>query len=74
MVFQPEDSGEEIVATDLFSAIAEDVAERSNAGLRIISMTTVPLRHAGATLGRAGSGFETKVAGAARYAPAPRKG
>jgi hypothetical protein len=72
VVYQFEDTGAEIVATELFSEIAADAAARADQGLRIVSMTTVPLRHSGAMLSRAGSGFETKVAIAVVYAPPAR--
>jgi len=74
VVYQPEDTGEEIIATEIFAAIAADAAGRASSGYRIVSMTTVPLRHGGAALGRAGSGYETKVAVAVVFAPAPRGG
>jgi hypothetical protein len=62
VVYSPTDNGAELDAVEIFGVIAADAAQRATAGLRILSMTTVPLRHAGAWMGRDGSGFETKVA------------
>lgn len=67
VVYSPTDDGAELNAVEIFAAIAADAAERAAAGLRILSMTTMPLRHAGAWMGREGSGFTTKVAVAVVY-------
>ena len=47
--------------------IAADARERAASGLRLLSMTTIPLRHAGTAFGNDGSGYQTKVAVAVVY-------
>jgi hypothetical protein len=67
VVYSPIDNGSELDAVVIFGAIAADAAERAAGGLRILSMTSMPLRHAGAWMGREGSGFTTKIAVAVVY-------
>ena len=62
VVYQPPDLSSEIDPVAIFGAIAADAARRATDGLRILSMTSMPLRHAGAFFGQEGSGLETKVA------------
>ena len=67
VVYQPPDLSTELDPVAIFGAIAADAAQRAGDGLRILSMTSMPLRHAGAWLGQEGSGLETKVAVAVVY-------
>ena len=67
VVYQPPDLGSEIDPANLMGWIAADAAARAGRGLRILSMTTIPLRHAGTYFGQEGSGFQTKVAVAVVY-------
>jgi hypothetical protein len=67
VVYMPADVSLEIDPLAVFGAIADDATARAGNGQRILSMTTMPLRHAGAWLGQEGSGYETKVAVAVTY-------
>lgn len=67
VVYRPEDAGTEIDALSIFSAIAADAKARAETGLRILSMTSMPLRHAGTAWGNDGSGYQTRVAVAVLY-------
>jgi hypothetical protein len=72
VVYQPDDVSVELDPVSIFSQIADDAASRAGIGFRIVSVTSMPLRHAGTYLGQEGSGFETKVAVAVVYERAPR--
>ncbi|HET7828419.1 MAG TPA: hypothetical protein VFL03_02580 [Candidatus Limnocylindrales bacterium] len=62
VIYRPRDTGNEIDPSRLYAAIAADAARINEAqGLRVVSMTAMPLRHAGAALGNEGSGYETKA-------------
>ena len=61
VLYQPDDLGSEIDPAVIFAAIAEDASKRAAAGLRILSMTTMPLRHGGLWAGAEGSGYQTKT-------------
>ena len=68
VVYMPPDLGSiEMDALEVFAAIAADAAARAPSGQRLLSMTTMPLRHAGAWLGQEGSGYQTKAAIAVVY-------
>ena len=67
VLYQPQDIGSELDPMSIFRGIAGDAATRAKAGLRILSMTTMPLRHGGTAFGDTGSGYETKVAVAVLY-------
>lgn len=67
VVYQPEDTGSELDAVSIFSAVAADATARASSGLRLLSMSTMPLRHAGTAWGNDGSGYQTKVAVAVLY-------
>ena len=62
VVYQPPDLGTEIDPANLMGWIAAAARARAGAGLRMLSMTSIPLRHAGTAFGNDGSGFQTKVA------------
>jgi len=62
VVYMPPDLGVELDAIQLLAEIADDAGARAGRGLRILSMTTMPLRHAATVFGQEGSGYETKVA------------
>jgi hypothetical protein len=62
VVYQPDDLSVELDPASIFGRIAEDAAARSASGLRIRTLSSMPLRHAGTVFGNNGSGFETKVA------------
>ena len=68
VVYTSPDTGEEIDPAALFSQIAAEATQRAVAGERIVSLAAVPVRHAGAFLGREGSGYETKFAVAVVFA------
>jgi hypothetical protein len=67
VLYQPADMSMELDPVGIFGAIAADAAARAPNGQRILSMTTMPLRHAGAWMGQEGSGYQTKVAVAVVY-------
>ena len=67
VLYLPADVSVEIDPVAIFSSIAGDAARRAADGLRILSMTSMPLRHAGTAFGQEGSGYETKVAVAVVY-------
>ena len=66
-VYQPDDTGSELSPLEVFSAVADDAADRAARGEWIVTMTAMPLRHAGTAFGQEGSGYETKVAIAVVY-------
>ena len=70
VVYISGDAGTEIDPAGLYQAIAQDAERRAASGWRIVSTAAVPVRHAGAFLGREGSGYETKVSVAVVYATA----
>jgi hypothetical protein len=67
VVYQPPDLGDEIDPVAIFTHVATDATSRAAAGLRILSMTTMPLRHGGLWAGAQGSGYQTKTAVAVVY-------
>ena len=67
VVYQPPDLGLEIDPANLMGWIAADARERADSGLRLLSITSIPLRHGGVTFGDHGSGYQTKVAVAVLY-------
>lgn len=67
VVYQPPDLGSEIDPANLMGWIAADARERAASGLRLLSMTSMPLRHGGTVFGQEGSGYQTKVAVAVVY-------
>lgn len=67
VVYLPPDMSMEINALEVFAAVAADAAARAPSGQRLLSMTSMPLRHAGAWLGQEGSGYQTKIAIAVVY-------
>jgi hypothetical protein len=73
VVYQPADVSVELDPVSIFAQVADDAAARAETGFRIVSVTSMPLRHAGTYFGQEGSGFETKVAVAVVYERAPRK-
>jgi hypothetical protein len=70
VVYVSDDTGVEIDPAGLYGAIAQDAEARAASGWRIVSTAAVSVRHAGAFLGREGSGYETKVSVAVVYAAA----
>ena len=67
VVYEPPDTGAEIDAQAIFAAVAADASERAATGLRMLSMSSMDLRHSGVAFGAQGSGYETKVAVAVVY-------
>jgi len=67
VLYLPADIGTEIDPVAIFSGIAADAASRADTGLRMLSMTTMPLRHGGAWAGAEGSGYQTKTSVAVLY-------
>ncbi len=70
VVYVSPDTSDEVDAAALYGEIAADAAARQQKGQHIVSMASVPIRHAQAFLGREGSGYETKIAVAVVYAAA----
>lgn len=62
VVYLPTDTSLELDPLGIASEMAADAATRAASGWRIVSTADMPLRHAGAFLGREGSGYETKAA------------
>ena len=62
VVYSPPDMSVELDPVAIFAEVAADAAARAARGLRILSMTSMPLRHGGTYVGQEGSGFQTKVA------------
>src|SRR3954463_6780550 len=71
VLYQPHDTSTEVDAGWIFGSIAADAAPRADSGLRMLSMTSMPLRHAGTAWGNDGSGYQTKVAVAVLYERSP---
>ena len=67
VLYLPADVSSELDPVAIFKEIAADAGERASSGLRMLSMTSMPLRHAGVAFGGGGSGYETKVAVAVLY-------
>jgi hypothetical protein len=67
VVYAPPDTGGEIDANVVFAAVAADASARAATGLRMLSMTSMDLRHSGVAFGAQGSGYATKVAVAVVY-------
>jgi len=65
-----EDTGDEVDASAVSEEIAADAQRRAAAGLRIVAMAGMPLRHAAVAFGREGSGYNTKEAVLVTYGPA----
>ena len=72
VLYRPADMSVELDPVSIFSQLAADASARAASGFRIVSMTSMGLRHAGTYLGQEGSGFETKVAVAVVYERAAR--
>jgi hypothetical protein len=70
VVYVSADTSDEVDPLVLYRHIADDAATRAGSGQRIVSMSTVPLRHTQAFMAREGSGYETKVAVTVVYAAA----
>ncbi len=69
VVYQPEDTGEEVSPTAIYAYIADDAAQLAEReGLRIVTMASTNLRHAGVAFGGQGSGYQTKACVAVTYA------
>ena len=62
VVYQPPDLGSEIDPANLLGWIAADARRPAKDGLRMLSMMSTPLRHAGTAFGNDGSGYQTKLA------------
>ncbi|HET7182977.1 MAG TPA: hypothetical protein VFI15_12155 [Candidatus Limnocylindrales bacterium] len=67
VLYVPGDVGTEVDPVAIFSGIAADATARADSGLRMLSMTTMPLRHAGTAFGQEGSGYETSTSVAVLY-------
>jgi hypothetical protein len=68
VVYISDDTGEEVDPITFYDEIAVDAQEYAQRGQRITAMSSAPLRHAGAFLGREGSGYETKLCVSVVYA------
>jgi hypothetical protein len=67
VLYLPADVSSEVDPVAIFSGIAADATTRADAGLRMLSMTTMPLRHGGLWAGAEGSGYQTKTSVAVLY-------
>ena len=67
VVYLPPDISSELDPLAIFGEIAADASARAETGLRMLSMTALPLRHAGAWMGQEGSGYQTKTSVAVLY-------
>jgi len=67
VVYAPPDVSTELDPAAIFAEVAADASTRAGSGMRILSMTSMPLRHTGAWMGQEGSGYQTKVAVAVVY-------
>ena len=67
VLYRPDDLSAEIDPLTVFSAVAADADKRAANGEWIVSMTAMPLRHAGTAFGQEGSGYETKAVVAVVY-------
>ena len=67
VLYLPADLSTEIDPAEIFASIAADATARATQGLRILSMTTMPLRHGGLWAGAEGSGYQTKTSVAVVY-------
>jgi hypothetical protein len=65
-----DDTGGEVDPAVVAQEIAADGARRASAGLQIVAMAGLPLRHSAVAFGREGSGFTTKSAVIVTYGPA----
>lgn len=72
VVYLPADVGTELDPLQIFGDVASDASARATDGFRIVSMTSMPLRHAGAMFGNDGSGYQTKASVAVVYERLPR--
>ena len=61
VVYLPIDTSTELDPVYIFSWIGADATRRAASGLRMLSITAMPLRHAGTAFGQEGSGYETKT-------------
>ena len=68
VVYEADDTGNELDPYAIYGAIAQDAALRAGQGWRLVSLASTALRHAQAYVGRAGSGYETSAAVAVVYA------
>jgi hypothetical protein len=67
VVYLPLDTSSEVDPVAIFADVAGDATRRATSGLRMLSMTSMPLRHAGVAFGQQGSGYETKTSVAVLY-------
>ncbi len=67
VVYAPDDIGTELDPGAVFAEVSADAEARAPGGHRILSMTALPLRHAGTYFGQEGSGFQTKACVAVVY-------
>ncbi len=79
VVYEPDDTGDEVDPAAIFAEIARDAARRAGEGYWIVSTLAIPARHAAVAFGREGSGFTTKVSVTVLYShlrtdAAPRAG
>jgi len=70
VTYVSDDTGGEVEPSAVAEEIAADARQRADAGLRIVAMAGMPLRHAAVTFGREGSGYNTKEAVLVTYGPA----
>jgi hypothetical protein len=73
VVYSAPDFSTEIDPAAIFREVAADAATRAQGGLRIVSMTSMALRHGG-TFVNTGAGYQTKVAVIVVYERAARSG
>lgn len=67
VVYVSDDTGSELDPVQFYGFIANDAQQYAQRGMKVTSMSSVPLRHSAAFLAREGSGYQTKVAVAVVY-------
>jgi hypothetical protein len=70
VTYTSDDTGNEVDPSALAEEIAADARQRATAGMRLVAMAGIPLRHAAVEFGREGSGYNTKEAVLVTYGPA----
>ena len=68
VLYVSDDDGGEVNPIEIYQYVATDAARRAQHGVRIVAMSSFPLRHAQAWMAREGSGYQSKIAVAVVYA------
>jgi len=68
VVYVSDDDGGEVDPVEIYRYVPTNSARRAQHGVRIVAMSSFPLRHAQAWMAREGSGYQSKIAVAVVYA------